>query len=145
MKPIITVDFDLTLAFETVERTGWIVMGTGALKPINAIHDLVKKRHEEGFDIHVVSFREEKDKREMINFAKLYNLPISSFTCTSSKTKTPILKELNSTLHIDDSLSVCVAAKMAGIDALFVDHGQLFDTSQKELAKSFNTIKVQLD
>lgn len=145
MRQIITVDFDNVLAFESVQNTGWIVMGTGVLKPIKVIHDLVREKHREGFDIHVVSFRSLKDKQEMIDFCKLYELPIESFICTDSKTKTPTLKELNSVLHIDDSLSVCVGCKMAGIDALFVDCGQLFDRSQRELAETFNSIKVQLD
>jgi len=145
MRQNITVDFDQVLAFESVQNTGWIVLGTGVLKPIKAIHDLVREKHREGFDIHCVSFRSLKDRQEMIDFCKQYELPIESFTCTDSKTKTPILKKLNSVLHIDDSLSVCVACRMSEIDALFVDCGQLFDVSQKELAETFNTIKVELD
>jgi hypothetical protein len=145
MRQIVTVDFDCCLAFESVQDTGWIVLGTGVLKPIKVIHDLVREKHREGFDIHCVSFRSLKDKQEMIDFCKQYELPIESFTCTDSKTKTPVLRQLKSALHIDDSLSVCVACRMAGIDALFVNYGQLFDKSQRELAETFNSIKVQLD
>ncbi|CAB5226260.1 hypothetical protein UFOVP760_39 [uncultured Caudovirales phage] len=145
MKPVVTVDFDNTLAFESVTNTGWICVGTGRLLPIPKIHDLVREKHKEGFDIHVVSFREEKDKQEMVSFCKQHNLPIKSFTCTSSKTKTPILLKLKSMLHIDDSLSVCVAAKMANINVLFVDFGQLKDNSQKELAETLDSIKVVID
>lgn len=145
MKPVITVDFDLCLAFESVQNTGWIVLGTGVLKPIKAVHDLVREKHREGFDIHCVSFRSLKDKQEMIDFCKQYELPIESFTCTDSKTKTPVLKKLNSVLHVDDSLAVCLGAIAENINVLFVDFGQLKDDSQKELASSLDRIIVELD
>jgi len=145
MKPVITIDFDCCLAFESVQNTGWIVMGTGVLKPIEPVIAYVKRKYAKGFELHIVSFREEKDKQEMIDFCKQQKLDIASFTCTSSKSKTPFLKALKSTLHIDDSLSVCLGAEAAGIRTLFVDFGQLKDDSQKELASSLGTIRVQLD
>mgnify|MGYP002654741451 CR=1 FL=1 len=145
MKPVITVDFDNCLAFESVQNTGWIVMGTGILKPIEPVIAYVKRKYAKGFELHVVSFREEKDKQEMIDFCKQQKLDIASFTCTGSKSKTPFLKALKSTLHIDDSLSVCLGAEAVGIGTLFVDFGQLKDDSQKELASSLGRIIVELD
>lgn len=145
IRQTVTVDFDNVLAFESVQDTGWIVFGTGVLKPIKPIHDLVREKHREGFDIHVVTFRETKDVEEVKTFIKEYNLPIKVVHNTASKSKTPILKKLNSTLHIDDSLSVCMGAASAGIKCIFVDIGQLKDDSQKELASNFETIKVELD
>jgi hypothetical protein len=145
MRQTITVDFDNVLAFESVQNTGWIVLGTGVLKPIKAIHDLIRQKHREGFDIHCVTFRETKDLEEVRAFIKEHNLPIKEVHNTSSKSKTPILKKLNSTLHIDDSLSVCLGAIAENIDVLFVDFGQLKDDSQKELAISLDRIILQLD
>lgn len=145
MRPILTVDFDNCLAFESVQNTGWIVLGTGVLKPIKAIHDLVREKHREGFDIHVVTFRESKDVEEVKAFIKEHNLPIKEIHNTASKSKTPILKKLNSVLHIDDSLSVCLGAVAENIDVLFVDFGQLKDESQKELASSLDRVVVELD
>jgi 3'-phosphoadenosine 5'-phosphosulfate sulfotransferase (PAPS reductase)/FAD synthetase len=145
MKPVITVDFDNCLAFESVTNTGWICIGTGVLKPIEPVIAYVKRKYAKGFELHIVSFRKEEDKQEMITFCKEQKIPIESFTCTDSKSKTPFLKALNSTLHIDDSLSVCMGAKMEGINVLFVDCGQLFDESQKEMARSLDSIKVELD
>ena len=145
MRQIITVDFDNVLAFESVQNTGWIVMGTGVLKPIKVIHDLVREKHREGFDIHVVTFREDKDLPEVMSFIREHNLPIREIHNTSSKSKTPVLKRLNSVLHVDDSLSVCLGAVAENIDVLFVDFGQLKDDSQKELASSLDRIIVQLD
>ena len=145
MKPVITVDFDQTLAFESVQNTGWIVMGTGVLKPIKVIHDLVREKHREGFEIHCVTFREDKDIPEVKSFIKEHFLPIKEVHNTSSKSKTPILKKLKSTLHIDDSLSVCLGAIAENIDCLFVDFGQLKDESQRELASNLDIIKVNID
>ena len=145
MKPIVTVDFDNCLAFESVQSTGWVVIGTGVLKPIKAIHDLVREKHREGFDIHCVTFREDKDISEVKSFIKEHFLPIKEVHNTSSKSKTPILKKLKSTLHIDDSLSVCLGAIAENIECLFVDFGQLKDESQKELASNLDSIIVQLD
>lgn len=145
MRSVITVDFDNVLAFESVQNTGWIVFGTGVLKPIKAIHDLVRKKHREGFDIHVVTFRSDKDIPEVKSFIKEHNLPIKEIHNTASKSKTPILKKLNSVLHIDDSLSVCIGARMEGIECVFVDCGVTMDDSQKELARSFQKITVELD
>jgi len=145
MRPNLTVDFDNVLAFESVQNTGWIVLGTGVLKPIKAIHDLVREKHREGFDIHVVTFRESKDVEEVKAFVREYNLPIKEVHNTSSKSKTPVLKKLNSVLHIDDSLSVVMGAASAGIKCIFVDCGQKLDESQRDLAGLFETIKVELD
>jgi hypothetical protein len=119
MKKILTVDFDLTLADTVV--TGW---GGSSLQPIQRILDFVQKKAKEGWEAHIVSFRSEDDKQEMVDFVKGYKLPITSITCTSSKNKTPFLKKLGSKLHIDDDVSTCTLATMAGIDCLLVDHGQ---------------------
>ena len=129
MKKIITVDFDETLAIPVT--TGWD--GT-SLAPIKRVLDFVKKQHNEGAELHVVSFRNWREKAEMEKFCKSHLIPIKSFTCTEGKTKTPFLKKLGSKLHIDDSVEVCVLAFMAGIECLLVDHGQ-DDTN--EMAKLF--------
>jgi hypothetical protein len=132
MKKILTVDFDLSLA-ETV-TTG---RGSTSLQPIQRILDFVRKKVQEGWEAHIVSFRSEKEKQEMINFVKGFKLPIKSITCTDSKNKTPFLKKLGSKLHIDDSVEVCTLAYMAGIECLLVDHGQ--DVTN-EMAKLFPKI-----
>ena len=120
MKKILTVDFDDTLA--TTIISGW---GGTSLKPIPRIMNFVFDKVRSGeWEAHIVSFRSEDDKQEMIDFVKGYKLPITSITCTNSKNKTPFLKKLGSKLHLDDDVSVCTLAYMAGIDCLLVDHGQ---------------------
>ena len=116
---VLTVDFDDTLA--ATVTSGW---GGTSLQPIQKILDFVQKKAKEGWAVHIVSFRSEKDRQEMVDFVKGYKLPITSITCTNSKNKTPFLKKLGSKLHLDDDVSVCTLAYMAGIDCLLVDHGQ---------------------
>ncbi len=131
-KLVCTVDFDDTLAMTTT--SGW---GGTSLQPIQRILDFVRRKIQEGWEAHIVSFRPEKDKQEMIDFVKGYKLPIRSITCTDSKNKTSFLKSFGSKLHIDDDVSVCTLAFMAGIECLLVDHGQ-DDTN--EMAKLFPKI-----
>lgn len=131
MKKVITVDFDHTLA-ET-QITAW---GGSTLVPVQRVIDYVKQKHKEGCDLHVVTFRGEKEKPEAVNFIKRHKIPISSIICTDGKNKVPHLKKLNSKLHIDDSVEVCTLCIMAGIDVLLVDHGQeKFNTTAKSIPK----------
>jgi phosphoglycolate phosphatase-like HAD superfamily hydrolase len=137
----ITVDFDLTLADTTTSWNGWIHMGTdGPLTPIKQVHDLVKEKSSQGYDVHIVTFREEKDKQEVIDFVKEHNLPIKSVICTAGKDKTPILQALRSELHIDDFLETIMLAELKGIKGLLVDHGQHKNNSSAEL---FEKIIIQ--
>jgi hypothetical protein len=132
MKKIFTVDFDDTLAVTTT--SGW---GGTSLQPIQRILNFVREKIQDGWEAHIVSFRSEKDKQEMFDFVKGYKLPVRSIVCTGSRNKTPFLKSLGSKLHIDDDVSVCTLAFMAGIECLLVDHGQ-DDTN--EMAKLFPKI-----
>ena len=128
-----TVDFDDTLA--ATVTSGW---GGTSLRPIPRIMNFVFDKVRSGeWEAHIVSFRSEKDKQEIVDFVKGWKLPIKSITCTDSKNKTPFLKKLGSKLHIDDDVQVCTLATMAGIDCLLVDHGQ-GDTN--DMAKLFQKI-----
>lgn len=144
MKKIITVDFDMTLAYEQVENTGWLCVGSGKLYPIAPVVQFITDKHREGFEIHIVTFREDKDIPEVHSFIKIHGLPIKQVHNTSSKSKTPVLKKLGSSLHLDDSLSVCIAAKMEGIDTIFIDYGQPLDASQQELVCNLNKFDIEL-
>ena len=120
MKKVMTVDFDDTLA--TTITSGW---GGTSLKPISRVMNFVFDKVRSGeWEAHIVSFRSEQDKQEMIDFVKGYKLPVKSIVCTNSKNKTPFLKKLGSQLHVDDHVEVCMLAELAGIDTLLVDHGQ---------------------
>ncbi len=119
MNRVITVDFDDTLA--STKTGAW---GGTNLIPVTRIIDFVKQQNQSGATIHIVTFRSEKDKQEVIDFVKGYKLPVKSIVCTSSQNKIPFLKKLNSSLHIDDSVEVCTLCIMAGIECLLVDWGQ---------------------
>lgn len=133
MKKVLTVDFDDTLA--ATITSGW---GGSSLKPIPRVMNFVFDKVRSGeWDAHIVSFRSEADKQEMIDFVKGWKLPIKSIVCTGSKNKTPFLKKLGSKLHIDDNVEVCTLAYMAGIECILVDHGQ---NDTNEMAKLFPKI-----
>jgi hypothetical protein len=124
---VLTVDFDETLA----------TTNTSGLHPIQRILDFVREKASNGWTVHIVSFRPEKLRQEIVNFIKGYKLPIRSIHCTSGENKVPILKKLGSKLHVDDSVEVCTLAYMAGIECLLVDHNQ---DSTHSMAKLFPKI-----
>jgi hypothetical protein len=119
MKKVITVDFDDTLA--TTKEIGW---SGSALIPIQRVIDYIKKEHENGAELHIVTYRNWQNKAEVEKFVLTHNLPIKSIICTEGKTKAPFLKKLKSQLHIDDDVESLVLAELAGIKGLLVDWGQ---------------------
>jgi hypothetical protein len=123
---VVTFDFDDCLFEDPSYQIGslWAASGTTS-EPIKRVHDLVQQKHEEGYDIHVVTSREEKHVSECWDLIKLYNLPIKSVVATAGKNKTPFLLKLKSVLHVDDNVQVCVLAQQAGIEVLLVDQGQV--------------------
>jgi hypothetical protein len=138
MKKILTVDFDETLFNTNPVQTGWLWVSTGTMEPIQRVHDFVLSKAKEGWDVHVVTFRDKGTSgTEVEDLISKHKLPVKSIVYTSAKTKTPFLKKLKSNLHIDDSIEVCTLASLAGIDCLLVDHGQEYEN---ETAKLFTKI-----
>jgi ATP-dependent RNA circularization protein (DNA/RNA ligase family) len=135
----ICFDFDYTLAIEEVSG-GWIAVGTGVLKPIQKIIDMVFEKDEEGFDCHIVTFRKNEDIPEVEEFVKKHNLPIKGIHSTSGLSKIPLLKKLNCTLMVDDQVEVCTACIMNDIPCLLVDHG--FSGTNNCVADRLDKIKV---
>ena len=119
MKKTITFDFDECLA-ETVP-TAW---GGFSLVPVQRIIDFAQQKHAQGFELHIVTFRNWQNKKEVQNFCSRHKIPIVSVICTEGKNKVPHIQQLNSTLHVDDSVEVCTLCIMAGINVLLVDRGQ---------------------
>jgi hypothetical protein len=131
VKRVITVDFDETLAETT--PSAW---GGSSLVPVKRIIDFVKEQHTKGAEIHIVTFRNWDNKKEVENFCRLHKIPISSVICTEGKNKVPFIQKLNSKLHVDDSVEVCTLCIMVGIDVLLVDYGQEnFNTTAKWIPK----------
>lgn len=118
-KKVITVDFDDTLA--TTRGTAW---GGMSLIPIQRVIDFVKQKQKQGFEIHIVTFRNFRNKPEVERFVQFNDIPVKHIHCTDGASKTEILKKLNSSLHIDDDVQTLVAAEMAGISTLLVDWDQ---------------------
>ena len=124
-KRVVTFDFDDALFEDPAYQIGnlWAPSGMGP-EPIKRVHDLLRKKHEEGFEIHVVTFRMPEYIQECWDLIKLYNLPVESVISTEGRSKTQTLLNLKSTLHVDDSVEVCILAEQAGVKALLVDWGQ---------------------
>lgn len=120
MKKVVTVDFDDTLCSSSFDGA-W---GKMDKVPITRVIDFVKKLHTEGNEIHIVTFRMQKDKKEVQNFCRIHKIPISTIVCTNWTNKLPFIKALNSSLHIDDDVDVCTLCIKAGINVLLVDWEQ---------------------
>ena len=124
-KQVITCDWDDTCFQDPSYEQGGLFIPTGmGPEPVVRVHDFIRQKAKEGFDIHVVTFRNKEHLGEVKHLISMYELPIKSIVCTEGKTKTPFLIELKSVLHIDDSVEVCILAEQAGIKALLVDWNQ---------------------
>lgn len=119
MNKVITCDFDDTLA--VTQNGAW---NGETLVPVPRVIDFIKQKHKEGHEIHIVTFRNWQNKKEVESFCKAHQIPVKSIVCTEGTNKIPFLKQLRSSLHIDDSVEVCTLCVMAGIDVLLVDWGQ---------------------
>jgi hypothetical protein len=139
MYKVITIDFDDTLATcdAYFNDSLWVVGNDTPLIPVQRVIDFVKEQYKQGAELHIVSFRHEKDKPEIVSFLKEHDVIVQSITCTCCEDKTPHLKRLKSDLHIDDDVSVLVLAKMANINTLLVDWRQ---ETYNETAKLFKRI-----
>ena len=116
---VLTCDFDETLAITS--STAW---GGTALVPVERVVNFVKSKIDNGYDVHVVTFRNWQNKKEVVDFCNKHRINIKSVVCTEGKTKTEFVKQLNSSLHIDDHVETCTLLTMAGIKVLLVDWGQ---------------------
>jgi hypothetical protein len=127
----ITVDFDDTLAEE--RWTGW----TTQLQPIQKVVDFVCEKAEEGYDIHIVTYRYPRHLDEVHNFVKVYSLPIKQIVATGMKPKGPYIKQLGAELHVDDDIWALISAEEHGVEGLLVTSEHSLPNSTAHL---FNTI-----
>jgi hypothetical protein len=136
----ITIDFDETLAKTDTCWNGWMHLGAGTISPIPEVIEFVREKHSEGTEIHIVTFRSEEHRQEVIDFVKEHDLPVKEIHCTGGEDKTPILLKVGSELHVDDFVETLVLAQLKGIDCLLVDAGQHETNST---AKLFECIKIK--
>jgi hypothetical protein len=132
LNKVITVDFDETLA--VTSSTAW---GGTTLLPVERIVNFVKSKIDSGFHVYIVTFRNWDNKKEIVDFCNRHRINIKDVVCTEGKTKTEFIKQLKSSLHIDDHIETCTLLTMAGIEVLLVDWGQE-DTNL--MAQFFNKI-----
>jgi FMN phosphatase YigB (HAD superfamily) len=122
-RPAITFDFDDTLAEYKSTRRGELYVSNGILEPIMRVIKFLQEKSKT-HTIHIVSYRRKEDLAEIWEFVHNYALPVARVICTEGESKVPALQELESTLHVDDSVEALTLAEMAGIPGLLVDHGQ---------------------
>ena len=121
---VCSFDFDDTLFSLSEEKVGMLWAASEILVPIQKIHDLLWEKHKEGYVIDIVTSRETWDMEEVMQYVEAYNLPIRHTECTRGRPKSPVLKAIGSTLHIDDLLSVAIDCRMNDIPVLLVDDGR---------------------
>lgn len=100
-KGIITFDFDdtLTLPFWDKENELW---SSSSEKPHEENINKLKKHASEGYKIHIVTSRFERDKPEVVRFVKHNRLPVVDVIATGGP-KGKALFNLNSLMHYDDT------------------------------------------
>lgn len=122
MKKVLTCDFDDTLVHTSPVFDGVLWTSTGTMKAHASVCNFVWEKIRESWEAHIVTFRHESTGAEEVEaFLDRYKIPFKSVHYTEGGNKTPILKKLNSSLHIDDNVEVCMLASLAGIDVLLVD------------------------
>ena len=121
MKPIISFDFDSTLANPIWGNGGWDGFGC-TLEPIQKVIDILHDKHNAGNEIIIITFRHGHELREVYDFIKQYKLPVKQVIGTGRKNKTPYLIEHKAIEHYDDMVEVCVLAEVAGIKTFLIVH-----------------------
>lgn len=121
IKPIVSFDFDSTLANSVWGNGGWDGFGC-TLEPIQKVIDILHEKHNAGNDIIITSFRYGHELAEVFQFIKEYKLPVKHVIGTGRKDKTPHLIEHKVTEHYDDYVEVCVLAEVAGIKTYLIVH-----------------------
>lgn len=105
----ITTDFDNTLALqvpENVTETG-IVISFKTI-PNQKLITHLKSLKEKGKKIYIITFREEKDTKEIKKFLKDNDLRVNGIIATNGKPKVAAIYRLNSVMHFDDDVETLV-------------------------------------
>jgi len=103
-KGVVTFDFDntLTLPFWDEENEIW---SSSSEKPCEENVRKLKKYASQGYSVYVVTARKNRDRPEVVQFAKDNELPIIDVIATGGP-KGKMLSGLNSLIHHDDSPQV---------------------------------------
>ena len=123
---VLTCDFDDTLIHTSPVFNGSLWTSSGTMKPHAPVCNFVWEKIREGWEAHIITFRSEDTGAEEVEwFLDKYKIPFKSVHYTGCKNKVPVMKKLNSVLHIDDNVEVCMLASLADIDVLLVDDGKM--------------------
>lgn len=104
---LVTFDFDSTLTTPVKESLPW---GDGTFweanpdVPNEKVLDNVRALASDGHEVHVVTTRDRTNCEEVFDFINENSLPVRDVHFTCGDDKLPLLEELGSRLHFDDSL-----------------------------------------
>ena len=105
----ITTDFDDTLAFQVPDNIteSGIIMSFKTIPNEKLINHL-KSLREKGKRVYIITFREEKDTKEIKKFLKDNDLRVNGIIATNGKPKVAAIYRLNSIMHFDDDVETLV-------------------------------------
>jgi trehalose-6-phosphatase len=105
----ITTDFDDTLAFQVPDNIteSGIIMSFKTVPNEKLINHL-KSLKEKGKKIYIITFREEKDTKDIRGFLKDNDLRVNGIIATNGKPKVAAIYRLNSIMHFDDDVETLV-------------------------------------
>lgn len=105
----ITTDFDDTLAFQVPDNIteSGIIMSFKTV-PNEKLINYLKSLKEKGKKVYIVTFREEKDIKDIRGFLKDNDLRVNGIIATNGKPKVAAIYRLNSIMHFDDDVETLV-------------------------------------
>ena len=105
----ITTDFDNTLAFQVPDNIteSGIIMSFKTV-PNEKLINRLKSLKEKGKKIYIVTFREDKDTKDIRGFLKDNDLRVNGIIATNGKPKVAAIYRLNSIMHFDDDVETLV-------------------------------------
>ena len=135
---ILTTDFDNTLARKLKDKK--------ELTPANKVIDFIKDKQNNGYEIHIVTLRNENvlSKSEITNFCDANNIKIKSINFIKDKNyekKAAKILKLKSSLHLDDNWDVCKLCIEKNIRAIYIKWQMGFSVNFVDLKKMIDNVK----
>lgn len=90
-------------------------------EPFEMMHAAVRKEHNMGNKVIVITARDEYMKPLLWAYIKKYDLPIEEIECTNDEPKLQYIVSSNSIRHYDDAAILKKGLKKHGIEFYYVD------------------------
>ena len=90
-------------------------------EPIEIVHNAVRREHELGNKVIIITARDNYMKPDLWKFIKKYNLPIEDIECTDDAPKLNYIVASNSIRHYDDAAVLVKGLRKHGIQFYLID------------------------